>query len=172
MASTSRRYDSAAKTWVDGHTLWVKVSCWRELADNAAQSVRKRDRVLVSGRVRSEQWTVEGGGQRSDLALEAEALGHDLSYGTASFERKMRVVAQEVVTSEQAVDPVTGELLESPGGEAAAPAPVPVFASELAAAADPAADGSGRPRVRTAQADEADDLDDLPLHEGELARSA
>ena len=83
MASTSRRFDSAAKTWVDGHTLWVKVSCWRELADNAAQSVRKRDRVLVSGRVRSEQWTVEGGGQRSDLALEADALGHDLSYGIA-----------------------------------------------------------------------------------------
>ena len=23
--------------WVDGHTLWVKVSCWRELADNASQ---------------------------------------------------------------------------------------------------------------------------------------
>jgi single-strand DNA-binding protein len=175
MASTSRRFDSAAKTWVDGHTLWVKVSCWRELADNAAQSVRKRDRVLVSGRVRSEQWTVEGGGQRSDLALEADALGHDLSYGIASFERKMRVVAQEVVTSEQVVDPTTGELLDAPGGEPAAPAPVPVFASDRAAADDAGADGSGRPQGPDGageEADDLDDLDDLPLHEGELARSA
>ena len=86
----------------------------------------------------------------------------------------MRVVAQEVVTSEQVVDPTTGELLDAPGGDGRA-APVPVFASERAAADDAAAGGSGRPQGADGageEADDLDDLDDLPLHEGELARSA
>ena len=157
MASTSRRFDSTAKTWVDGHTLWVKVSCWRELAENAAHSVRKRDRVLVTGRVRSEQWTVEGGGQRSDLALEADAVGHDLTYGTAEFSRKVRVQGEHVLTEGTTVDPATGEIVhEQPGA-----APAPVFAAE-------AGPGDG-------DADETDDfeeLDDLAVTRGRAGSSA
>jgi single-strand DNA-binding protein len=156
MASTSRRFDTNAKTWVDGHTLWVKVSCWRELAENAAHSVRKRDRVVVMGRVRSEQWTVEGGGQRSDLALEADALGHDLTYGIASFSRKIRTKDEHVLTDGTTVDPNTGEIVDNVPADPHAP----VFAAEVAPS-----DGD---------ADDLDDaeLDDLSASEGELAPSA
>jgi len=162
MASTSRRFDTTAKTWVDGHTLWVKVSCWRELAENAAHSVRKRDRVLVTGRVRSEQWTVEGGGQRSDLALEADAVGHDLTYGTAEFSRKVRVQGEHVLTEGSTVDPATGEILhEQPVASA------PVFAAGVAPA-----DGDPDDTNDTDDADDLGDLDDLTVPEGELARSA
>jgi single-strand DNA-binding protein len=111
VASTSRRFDSGSKTWVDGQTLWVKVSCWRELADNAAQCVRKRDRVLAWGRVRSEQWKTKEGGLRSDLALEAEAMGHDLTYGVAAFDRKRRTLSTRVLTDD-GVNTVTGEIVD------------------------------------------------------------
>lgn len=114
VASTSRRFDTGLKEWVDGPTLWVKVSCWRELADNAALSVRKRDRVVVWGRARSEQWKGEDGAFRSDLAIEAEALGHDLSFGVSSFSRKTRATSTQVLTSEGVVDVTTGELPEVP----------------------------------------------------------
>ena len=110
MASTSRRYDNATKNWVDGQTLWVKVSCWRELAMNASECVRKGDRVVVWGRVRTEQWKGEDGGQRSDLAIEAEALGHDLTYGVAAFVRRRRTVSTQTLTAEGVVDFATGEL--------------------------------------------------------------
>jgi single-strand DNA-binding protein len=112
VASTSRRYDNGTKSWVDGQTLWVKVSCWRELADNAAQCVRKRDRIVAWGRVRSEQWKTKDGGLRSDLALEAEAMGHDLTYGVASFDRKRRTVSQRVLTDEPTVNTATGEIVD------------------------------------------------------------
>jgi single-strand DNA-binding protein len=112
VASTSRRYDSGTKSWVDGQTLWVKVSCWRELADNAAQCVRKRDRIVAWGRVKSEQWKTKDGGLRSDLALEAEAMGHDLTYGVVAFDRKRRTVSKRVLTDEPTVNIATGEIVD------------------------------------------------------------
>jgi single-strand DNA-binding protein len=164
VASTSRRYDTNSRDWVDGPTLWVKVSCWRELATNASESVRKRDRVVVWGRVRTEQWKGEDGGQRSDLALEAESLGHDLAFGTASFMRRHRTVSTRTLTADGVLDMATGELTtpepgdlpELPAGIAAAP--------DLAAAQAAAAPlGANRPEVPAdgdLDADVGADLDD------------
>ena len=134
VASTSRRYDNNSKDWVDGQTLWLKVSCWRELAENAAECVRKGDRIVVWGRVRTEQWKGEDGGQRSDLAVEAEALGHDLAFGVATFVRRRRAVSTQTLTAEGVVDTATGELT-------AVPAPgVPAVRAEFGG-------GSSRRRV-------------------------
>jgi single-strand DNA-binding protein len=117
VASTSRRFDGHTRQWVDGHTLWIKVSCWRELADNASRCVRKRDRVLAWGRLHTEQWKGADGATRSDLAMDAEALGHDLAFGVSAFSRKRRTVDQRVLTDEPVFDPVTGEIVAaSPGG--------------------------------------------------------
>lgn len=116
VASTSRKFDNHSRSWVDGHTLWVKVSCWRELADNASQCVRKRDRVVAWGRLHTEQWKGGDGAVRTDLALDAEALGHDLAFGVAVFERKRRTVSQRTLTDVPGIDPETGELVAvSPG---------------------------------------------------------
>ncbi len=157
VASTSRRYDTNSKDWVDGPTLWVKVSCWRELADNASQSVRKRDRVVAWGRVRTEQWKGEDGGQRSDLALDAEALGHDLAFGTASYVRRRRAVSTQTLTSDGTVDMATGELTEEPGE-------VPELPAGLAAAPDVVAAQAAAERDGDDVLDEEldEELDDRP----------
>ena len=122
VASTSRRFDNQSRSWVDGHTLWLKVTCWRELADNAGQCVRKRDRVLAWGRLHTEQWRGADGVSRSDLALDAEALGHDLTFGVSVFKRKRRTVDQRTLTDVPLVDPVTGEIVSvvpgAPGPDA------------------------------------------------------
>ena len=120
MASTSRRYDAGTKMWVDGQTLWVKVSCWRELAANAAQCVRKRDRIVAWGRIKTEQWKTKTGGLRSDLALDAEAMGHDLTFGVAAFDRRRRAVSTQVLSDEPAVNVATGEIVDEEAEEAEA----------------------------------------------------
>ena len=153
VGSTSRRYDSNAKSWVDGQTLWVKVSCWRELAANASECVRKSDRVVVWGRVRTEQWKGEDGGQRSDLAIEAEALGHDLTYGVATFVRRRRTVSTQTLTAEGVVDTATGELTPVPSADVP---PLPAGfeeAADVAASSVPAPDG--------AESGDHDDLDEF-----------
>jgi single-strand DNA-binding protein len=169
VASTSRRYDSTAKTWVDGQTLWVKVSCWRELAVNAAQCVRKRDRIVAWGRVKSEQWKTKDGGLRSDLALEAEAMGHDLTYGVASFDRRHRTVSSRVLTDEPAVNAATGEILDE---EAEAVVARASLLDEDAARTPVAGAGFGAPSAAEGELDDEFDSELDDGLDGELADEA
>jgi single-strand DNA-binding protein len=94
LASTSRKKDGATNAWVDGPTLWLTVTCWRELAVNTAGSVHKRDRVLVNGRVRTRDWTSQDGERRTAMELDADSLGHDLAFGTTEFTRRVRAVPE------------------------------------------------------------------------------
>lgn len=90
MGSTPRRFDRATARWVDGETSWWRVACWRGLAANCAKSLRKGDRVVVVGRLRTSAWTTEDGRRGTSLEIEAEAVGHDLTWGTTEFERVVR----------------------------------------------------------------------------------
>lgn len=84
LASTERRFDRATGSWVDGHTNWYAVSLFRGLADNAYRSLKKGDRVILSGRLRLRRWE---SGEKRGLAVEvdADAIGHDLRWGTTQY---------------------------------------------------------------------------------------
>ena len=86
LASSQRRFDRASNRWVDGDTNWYTVSSFRALAENAASSVSKGDRVIVSGKLRIRDWenTDRSG---TTVEIEADALGHDLSWGIATYTR-------------------------------------------------------------------------------------
>jgi single-strand DNA-binding protein len=86
LASTQRRYDRRLAEWVDGETNWYTVTGFRQLAVHAAASLGQGDRVLVTGRLRIRDWS---SGERSGttVEVEAEAVGHDLTWGTTVFTR-------------------------------------------------------------------------------------
>jgi len=88
LASTQRRYDRAKAAWVDGDTNWYTITGFRQLAINAAGSVYKGDRVIVTGKVRIREWENEAK-QGTTIDIEAEGIGHDLSWGTTSFTRSV-----------------------------------------------------------------------------------
>jgi single-strand DNA-binding protein len=86
VASTQRRFDRSNQKWIDGDTNWYSITLFRQLATNAAGSVNKGDRVIITGRLKIREWqNSERGGLNIDI--EADALGHDLSWGTAIFSR-------------------------------------------------------------------------------------
>jgi len=85
IGSTPRQYDRTLGTYVDKPTTWFTVECWRALAQNAFESVHVGQPVLVTGRLRTHEWTDEAGESRSRVVLEAFALGHDLTRGTTTF---------------------------------------------------------------------------------------
>jgi len=99
IASNERRYDKASASWVDGDSLYLSVSCWRTLAENAACLV-KGDPVIVSGRLRTREWTTEEGVRRSVVEMEASAVGPDLARCTARV-RKLRPVEEPVSTGDE-----------------------------------------------------------------------
>jgi single-strand DNA-binding protein len=86
LASTQRRFDRAQEKWVDGETNWYTVTTFRQLAANSAVSVKKGERVVVTGRLRIRDW-VSGDKTGTNIDVEADAIGHDLSWGTAAFSR-------------------------------------------------------------------------------------
>lgn len=86
LASTRRVRDRETGAWRDGRTEWFTVKAWRVTALNVAQSLRKGDPVVVHGRLSTEEW-VAAEGVRTSLVLVADAVGHDLSFGSTQFRR-------------------------------------------------------------------------------------
>ncbi|MGB9377860.1 MAG: single-stranded DNA-binding protein [Mycobacteriales bacterium] len=84
LASTSRRFESDKSAWADRDTLYVRVTCWRQVGDNVARSLVKGDPVVVHGRYFCRQYEVEEQ-KRTAYELEAYSIGHDLARGTTTF---------------------------------------------------------------------------------------
>ena len=86
VASGQRRLRPQSGPWVDGATNWYTVSAFRSLADHAFHSLRKGDRVLLTGRLQVRDW--ENGERRgTSVEIDADAIGHDLLWGTSTFQK-------------------------------------------------------------------------------------
>lgn len=88
LASTQRRYDKAQSKWVDAETNWYTITTFRQLALNALASLAKGERIVVTGRLRIRSWD-NGEKTGTNVDVEAEAVGHDLAWGTAAFSRTL-----------------------------------------------------------------------------------
>jgi single-strand DNA-binding protein len=66
--------------WKDGDTLWISATCWERLAENVAESTKKGDLVIVTGRLLTEEWTDRESNKRSAITLKVESLGADLAF--------------------------------------------------------------------------------------------
>ncbi len=89
VACNERRFDKVSESWVDGESLYLSVSCWRRLAENAASLV-KGDPVIIRGKLRTREWTTEQGERRSVVELEANAVGPDLARCAATVRKQRR----------------------------------------------------------------------------------
>jgi single-strand DNA-binding protein len=107
VAVTPRRRDKDGE-WADTPTLWFKVTAWRRLGEHVAGSVKKGDRVVVSGDLGLEKWLGNDGVEREGLVVTAETVGLDLSRGTAVYTKAPRPAFGEPVPD--GVDGDTGEM--------------------------------------------------------------
>ncbi|GLZ34966.1 hypothetical protein Lesp02_71530 [Lentzea sp. NBRC 105346] len=78
IVSTERRYNRETSEWVDGDQLFLGVTCWRRMADNARATLAKGDPVVVHGRLRQKSSEADGV-RRQFYEIEATAMGVDLS---------------------------------------------------------------------------------------------
>jgi single-strand DNA-binding protein len=56
-------------------TVWHNVTCWDTLAENLAAVINKGDRLLVTGRIDTEQYIDKEGAKRTAVNLIADEAG-------------------------------------------------------------------------------------------------
>lgn len=96
MISNERRRDRVSGEWTDGDRLYVEVTCWRRLAENVHASIVLGDPVVVTGRIHTREYEVASGERRSVVALEAHAVGAELSRCRTTVLRPQRRAGEEV----------------------------------------------------------------------------
>jgi single-strand DNA-binding protein len=90
LGSTPRRLNRETGEWQDQPTSYYTIKCWRRLAINASSSLHKGDMVVVRGHFYTRTWLDNQQRHRSVLEIEADSLGHDLSFGWSHFLRGSR----------------------------------------------------------------------------------
>lgn len=90
VASTPRQFDRQTNEWKDGETLFMRCSVWREAAENAAESLTRGARVIVSGRLVSRSWETKEGEKRTVMEMQVDEIGPSLRYATAKVNKTQR----------------------------------------------------------------------------------
>ncbi|MAP64365.1 MAG: single-stranded DNA-binding protein [Microbacterium sp.] len=86
LASPQRRSSPGDDQMAEACSNWYTITGYRRLAVNAAASLRKGDRVIVTGRLRLREWTA-GGASGTTVEIEADTLGPDLGWAKADVTR-------------------------------------------------------------------------------------
>lgn len=107
LASTHRRFDPATQEWTDSGTNWFSVAAFRQLGENVRASLRTGDSVIVTGRLKIREWE-SNGKHGTSVDIEADAIGHDLRWGTTAYRPRARPTAEpglHAVHSDRSMSP-------------------------------------------------------------------
>lgn len=90
IASTPRVFDRERNEFIDGEPLFLRCSIWRQAAENAAQSLTKGARVIVTGRLKQRTFDDKEGIRRTVVEVDAEEIAASLTYAKASVTKTYR----------------------------------------------------------------------------------
>jgi single-strand DNA-binding protein len=90
VASTPRFRDNQTGEWKDGDSLFLTCNVWRQAAENAAESLTRGMRVIVSGRLRQRSYETKEGEKRTVYEVEVDDVGPSLRNASAKVNRVAR----------------------------------------------------------------------------------
>ena len=90
VASTPRTFDRQTNEWKDGESLFLSCSVWRQAAENAAESLVRGSRVIVSGRLKARSYETREGEKRTVFEVDVDEVGPSLRYATAKVTKASR----------------------------------------------------------------------------------
>lgn len=85
--AVNRRWMNKATNQWEEETSFFNVTCWRDLAQNVAESLEKGSRVIVSGRLDQRSWDTPEGDKRSVVEVVADEVGPSLRWASAEVTR-------------------------------------------------------------------------------------
>ncbi len=87
--AVNRRYQDRNNEWQE-ETSFFGGTCWREMAENVAESLQKGTRVIVTGRLEQRSWETSDGEKRSTIEVRIDDIGPSVRWATASVTRTPR----------------------------------------------------------------------------------
>ena len=90
IASTPRTFDKQTNEWKDGDALFLSCSVWRQAAENAAESLQRGMRVIVTGRLKARSYETREGEKRTVFEIDVEEVGPSLKMATAKVTKTTR----------------------------------------------------------------------------------
>jgi single-strand DNA-binding protein len=85
----SRRYQDRNGDWQED-TSFFRGTCWRDMAENVAESLPKGARVVISGRLKQRTWETAVGEKRNVVELDIQEIGPSLRWATATVTKTPR----------------------------------------------------------------------------------
>lgn len=124
LAFNSRRKNPQTQEWEDGDVFFVRATAFKELAESMAESLTRGTEVVVTGRLKTEQWEDRSSGEkRSAVSLLVDGIGPNLRYATAKVSKAERSGGSGFGGGSKAAAPA-----DDPWGSA--PTPAGSFADE------------------------------------------
>lgn len=89
--ASNRRYQVNGE-WQE-QTSFFNVTAWSTLGENAAHSLKKGDRVIVTGRLEQRSYETDAGEKRSVVEIVADEIGPSVRWATVEITRNERTQA-------------------------------------------------------------------------------
>ena len=87
--AVSRRYRDRNDEWQE-ETSFFGGTCWRDMAENVAESLQKGMRIIVTGRLEQRSWETQDGDKRSIIEVRIDDIGPSVRWATAAVTRTPR----------------------------------------------------------------------------------
>ena len=88
--AVNRRWQNRQSGEWEEATSFFDVVCWREMAENASESLARGARVIVTGRLEQRSWETAEGEKRSKIEVVADEIGPSLRWATAQVQKNDR----------------------------------------------------------------------------------
>src|SRR3954453_18940511 len=88
--AVNRRWQNRQTQEWEEATSFFDVVCWREMAENASESLTRGSRVIVTGRLEQRSWESQEGDKRSKIEVIADEIGPSLRWATAEVKKNDR----------------------------------------------------------------------------------
>ena len=88
--AVNRRWQNRQSGEWEEAVSFFDVVCWREMAENASESLSRGSRVIVTGRLEQRSWETQEGEKRSKIEVVADEIGPSLRWATATVTKNER----------------------------------------------------------------------------------
>lgn len=89
-AVASKRKKDDSGEWVDDKTCWIRVTAFKQVAENIVESITKGDLFILSGKLSTDEWEDKEGNKRISVEVVADSIGPSLAFATAKVSKTQR----------------------------------------------------------------------------------